>query len=222
MAIKYYRQNAQGGSKRIIALSDRSESGGDGVDPSRQTFPYGLVSMSAPREEPNFTPNGGMFREVGTREPPTELFRHISPEITGAYVDPSLKMTLPTMVALGMQSHNAEKDLPMADYALSRFSSALAKNAVSRGLAKPHPLNPEMDADMGDFDNEDDFEEHTPMRWNSRLVAQMKGHSSTSEFSPQEVDAARNWVREKVRGPQKPKKQVMRGDSQFEQLNLGI
>lgn len=217
MAVTYYRQGYRGGSKRIIALSDRSER--DTVGSNRLRSPFGMVTMRPPREEPNFSgPSHQPHSEDG--EVPTELFKHVSPEITGAYVDPSLKMALPTMVALGMQSHNAEKDLPMADYALTRFSSALSRNAVSRGLAKPHPLNPDMSATAGDDGEEYDFE-HAPMRWSGMRISEMKSNPATREFSPEEVGAARNWVREKVRGPQK-QKQIKRGDSQFEQLNLGI
>lgn len=80
---------------------------------------------------------------MSTTETPTELFTHTPPQITSAHVDPSLRHSVPTMVALALQRSGGRTI--MADSSLSRFSSRLSKNAAKRGLpVVGDPKNPNM------------------------------------------------------------------------------
>lgn len=219
MAIRYFRKNhPQDRTVDVTVLSDKSEDGGRSV-------PSGMVALSRPREEPNF--DGGEDVNTNGAAPsyrrssqflrqhssaiftePTELFSHVSPQIKGAYVDPTLRHTLPTMVGLAMRSMGAEHDTPVADSSLTNFSSALSRNAAKRGLATPHPSNLAMNATYM----------HGEMPRNTMSADRVP---TEGEVPTSEVAAARTWVRDRIRGTQ-PVKASQRGTDRSEQLKLPL
>lgn len=222
MAIKYFTKKDDRGI-RVTAASTVPKKGFSG------SHAAGDVTMTNPAELPNFWGSNQQItrdfvRENPGKEAPTELFTHRPPQIETAYVDPSIRHTLPTMVMLGMQRMGAEHDTPMADYSLSPYSSKLSRAAHERGLAVGHPDNPDMSTEhhySDDGYSTDDMYDDMP----DYLVAPR----TVSDFLPKRMDAvspediqrARTALKNRLRKP-KPAIRASRGDSQFEQLNLGF
>jgi hypothetical protein len=187
-------------------------------------YATGEVSLSRSREEPNFDNREWMradrygvsedYSEIhddgnGNYAEPNELFTHISPQIRGAYVDHRLRHSVPTMIGLAMHHLGSQADVPMADSNLTQFSSALSRNAVSRGLAVPHYLNPEMRS--GDAEWDDDAEDYVePPATTPPARLTYSSSPPGTEATPQQVADARSWVKDRLR----PAK-AMRGESQF-------
>lgn len=218
MSISYrMKKNGYDGSFHVSAVSDAAEGLVDGFsgDP---VVPYGDIKMLPAREEPNFTsvgPGVGRSRpwygtsdefeeRHGGWETPSELFTHVSPQIREAFVDPRLRHTLPTMVGIAMHGVNATHDVPMADSSLSRWSSALSRNAAARGLAVPHPDNPEMDSHDPGWDDE-------PRSIPRNTMSLPNTHRLwPDEVPPEAVKAGQQWVRSRL-GQAKAR----RGETQF-------
>lgn len=197
-----------------------------GNHPADYEYPTADLTMAPSKEVPNYETGqemvrGKLYSDVirrsvdypryrPDRHEPDELFTHVPPQIKFAYSDPSMRHTLPTMVGIAMRVMGAEHDTPMADSSLTDFSSRLSQNAAKRGLAVAHPGNQDMESSGN---------EGMPSR-----TTQDVDPSWMTRVSDTDVSAARHWVRSRVRGEAKPaaKKDVKRGDSQFEQLSLGI
>lgn len=162
-------------------------------------YPAARVVMTPPEEVTNFEQTGDrlVFRRtqdyVDNTPPrsgqPTELFTHVSPQVVGAHSDPRMRHTIPTLIGLGMKTFGAEHDVPMADSALTQYSSRLSRKAAGRGLAVANPDNVEMVGDK--YSNEisprrqfDPIDDDDPYR-----------------VSESEVADARSWVRDRLRGP---------------------
>lgn len=223
MAIQY-NVNRLRNRVDVQAVSDKHRPDG---------YPAAELSVQRSVERPNFQtdyygygPSDQFYDHNDEYDEPTELFTHVPPSIMSAYSDKSLRHTLPTMIGIAMNDMKAGKDVPMAGMSLTKYSSALSRNAVDRGLAIPHYLNPHMESDDDEWD--DDIGEMVPAQPKaseipSRTVPTVRPYYM-EPVSDAEVAAGRQWVRSKIRGsePPKPKKRIVRGDSQFEQLNLGI
>jgi hypothetical protein len=129
------------------------------LDTKEARHPYGEVYLQhAPAQEhPNFDSGGYSM----TMDPnPTELFEH-SPEtltVDGMRADKRVRPHMMTVMALAQQDHpNAQI---VAGSSLTKFSSALSKTAVDKGLIVPHRQNPEMktmDEIRGAPETEEDF-----------------------------------------------------------------
>lgn len=229
MAIQYHTMRDEDGEVSVRAIHPKN---------TREAFdnghPIADLYMKPPREVPNFveSPSQPGKQVINSEYPwhnpgkwqPDELFSHVPPQISGAFADPRMRHTLPTMVGIAMNRMGASKDVPMADSSLTEYSSALSRNAVERGLAVPHYFNRNMTAGNETEDEEGNTIYQAPDV--SNMPERTSWDTAMYGWDPvphTEVAAARQWVREKVRGPQQPKrKNVKRGDSQFEQLNLGI
>lgn len=248
MAIRYYRSGKS--PVRISAVSDKGERGGFPsaevhIYPSYEVPNFNNVYKGdlSPEERiaktvlnPDFRPDSEVvpsqeWRHInnpGAGEHPTELFSHVSPEIAGAYSDPKMRHVIPAMVGIAMHELGDKHDVPMADSALTSFSSALARNAVSRGLAVPHYSNPKMlsftDYEAGEGQKQ---EYQAPSRafMDRHLQATTKAPWGAQEVPQERVNEGRQWVRNRISAsrstPSQPQKQqINRGDSQFEQLKL--
>lgn len=220
MAIKYFSKRDEDGV-RVTVASTVPKPGYGG------SHAAGDISMSAPKELPNFWGHDQQItrdfvRENPGKRDPTELFTHRPPQIESAYVDPSIRHTLPTMVMIGMQRMGAEHDTPMADSSLSMYSSKLSRAARGRGLAVAHPHNPDMSTQRfsgDDYHSTDDMYEDMPEHLvGPRAVAEFIPKSMDT-VSPEDVQRARTALKNRLRKP-KPTVRASRGDDQFEQLIL--
>jgi hypothetical protein len=197
-----------------------------GEHPADYEYPIADLTMSPSKEVPNYMTGpdmvgGKLYSDVIQRDTyypryrpdrwePDELFTHVPPQIHNAFSDPSMRHTIPTMVGIAMRGMGNERETPMADSSLTDFSSRLSQNAVKRGLAVAHPGNREMESSGNNG---------IPPRTTTDLDPEW-----LEQVPDADVSAARHWVRSRIRGEAKPapKKNVKRGDSQFEQLSLGI
>lgn len=222
MAIKYFTKKDDRGI-HVMSASTVPKYG------FVSSHPAGEIYMSKPAELPNFWGSHQQItrdfvRENPGKEAPTELFTHRSPQIDRAYVDPAIRHTLPTMVMLGMQQMGAEHDTPMADSSLSPYSSKLSRAASTRGLAVPHPDNPDMSTE--DHYNSDEYDmdnmyEDMPDRTISARAINEYIPKRMDVVSPEDVQRARTALKNRLRKP-KPDVRVSRGTNQFEQLSLGF
>lgn len=245
--MKYYinRPKPDQRQAQVSVISDNREEKveaweGTGT-PEYQIARTGYVMVRTGREEPNFgvysrplfSNNGDFARHEDGRvktetkyspvhegTAPTQLFTHHSPVIEEAFVDPSLRHAVPTMIGMAMKAVGAEHDTPTASNDLSEWSSRLSQKAAARGLAKGHKDNP----NMGTTNNIDMSAQRVYM-FKDHTGEYEKPFRGSEEATPEEVSSARAWVRDRIsasRGtpsrPQKP--QINRGDSQFEQLKL--
>ncbi len=198
-----------------------------GNHPADYEYPIADLTMAPSKEVPNYmtgpeTVRGKYYSSVLQRDTyypryrpdrhePDELFTHVPPQIKFAYSDPSMRHTVPTMVGIAMRGMGNERETPMADSSLTDFSSRLSQKAAKRGLAVAHPGNRNMESSGNDG---------MPTRSTYNLDPW-----GMNQVPDAEVSAARHWVRGRIRGedkPAAPQKDVKRGDSQFEQLSLGI
>lgn len=197
-----------------------------GYHPSDYTYPTADLTMSPSKEVPNYMVGRDMLRGKiydnvimrdtyypryrPDRHEPDELFTHVPPHIKFAFSDPSMRHTVPTMVGIAMRGMGATNETPMADNSLTDFSSRLSRNAAKRGLAVAHPGNKDMESSGSEGMPERSTYDIDPS-WMTRVP-------------DTEVSAARHWVRSRIRGEAAPapKQDIKRGDSQFEQLSLGI
>lgn len=171
-------------------------------------YPMGTVAMVAGKELPNFSTSlsgeqqssaeyHAHSREA-SRNPPRELFTHVSPQVISAFSDPRMRHTIPTMIAIGMKALGAEHDVPMADYSLSAHSSKLSKNAANRGLAVPDPGNPRMRTGDEGSGRVSDMRRRFAVNLPNPKAQGVVG----TEWVPEhEVAAGREWVRNRLRGP---------------------
>ena len=139
---------------------------------------------------------------------PTELFTTIpkSVEVTGAFVDPSLKSSFLTMGALLHQEHGVP--ITASDY-LSEYSSAVSRNAQKKGLpVVGHEDNPDMDKtnDIAAYG-------HYPMTKKSYEVSTVERNSVP--VPEHEVKSARQHLRTMLGHP--PKDTTQHLSSQFAQ-----
>jgi hypothetical protein len=83
----------------------------------------------------------------GSRHAPSELFHNMPAQVIGAFSDPKMKATMPTLLGLAGQ-HTLDRTgrLPMPDSSLSSQSAPMVQKVVSRGAALP--VNPENPTNM--------------------------------------------------------------------------
>lgn len=198
MAIKYFRQNTGpvlGGDNpgsRVWAFSDKqATTPPDEVYASQTGYPHGYVEVRPSRETPISRSGVWDSRESDT----PEMFAHTPPEINAAFVDPSIRHALPTMVGLALHDLGSAGSTPQVDHRLSPYSSPLAKHASRKGLVTGSPENPNMNATFGGGS------QHRPMlHW---TPSPRRGRAEASELQPAEVTRSKEWVRNRLRGPRK-------------------
>jgi hypothetical protein len=229
VAIRYYFTASGRGETRLAAVSDKTRTGEtqykmfDSQRPvaTDERHPMGVLQMSHSQEKPSFETRGGYGPSVAHHlangeDDPTELFVHTPAQITGAYVDPSMRHVLPTMVGLAMHRMAGANAPIMADYRLTNYSSALSQRAAAKGLAVSDPRNPDMSPDE-DENFPIDYEEMPTQSMSVGTAAQMR--SSFDEVSPHDVRNARNTVRRRLGRQKRPARKV---GSQFEQLRMDL
>jgi hypothetical protein len=135
----------------------------------RPGFPYGHITLDYEEGDgtsPNFnfskyaiTKLNGISLEHHERTPdsaPTELF-HTDPDrivVSSAYAHPKMRKYIPKLLAIA-QTDNPTTKLTASDD-LTEYSSRLARNAVGKGLALPHPHNTNMSNNGVSIDPDDD------------------------------------------------------------------
>jgi hypothetical protein len=158
---RYFRSNyydaltEPGTGSQYTVMHDKYQDNGDKWESG---FPVGTVRLDYEEGKgttPNFSnlTNNGYSREYYNRnggnrgrtvEPPTELF-HTDPDrlvVTSAYAHPNVRNHVPKLLAIA-QTDNPHLKLTASDD-MTEYSSRLAKNAVAKGLALPHPDNKQM------------------------------------------------------------------------------
>lgn len=99
--------------------------------------------------------------------PPTTLFSHEPAIINDAFADPSMRHTVPTLLAM---AHKEHRTLQPAS-SLSVHSSRLAKKALAMGLITPNPSNSEAEVNNGL-----DFQEITEPSDNNEYYEEVPQH----------------------------------------------
>lgn len=123
---------------------------------------------------------------------PETLFTEKPPRISveSAFVDPGIRHTFPTMMAIAQQDNPDAVVVPSKN--LSRHSAKIATNAARRGL-------------LGDAPKE--FKKANPIEFSSRKATKealdWALHPSFSEVPETEVSSAREALRTQLRGPKK-------------------
>lgn len=223
--MKYYisRPNAFNRNRaQVSVVGDKRENHVDkweyGDPVEYQVARTGYVAVRGGREVPNFhtampqwawvTPKGGNpdgsddeYKQVGGTYvdknfgKSTELFTHHSPEVEEAFVDPSLRHAVPTMIGMAMKALGAEHDIPTASNDLSEWSSRLSQKAAARGLAKGHKDNPSMGVT-----NKIDMSAQLVHMFKTRTGEYENPYPGNDEATPEEVSSARSWARSRVKG----------------------
>lgn len=218
MAVTYRTQKGPGGVS-VFATSDQWE---EHQITGQAGYPTGFVGVARSHERPNFaqyddrwTPPSerGLVSldhhlEMGGTGEPTELFTHYPPKVGVAFVDPKLRHHVPTMVGIAMHAMGDQHDKVMADESLTQFSSRLARNAVDKGLAVPHPHNPNMEASSD-----------TPRA--PRMARRLDNVSVPpgDPVSRRQVTQAKEWVRSRLR-PDTPLPHAAQGQQLQGQMQL--
>lgn len=216
MAIRYFTKKDGAG----IYVSNASTVPKKGT---KDQHAAGDIFVISPQETPNFM---GQHQAVAEhfaesnpgQEHPTELFSHSPPYVFSAYVDPSIRHTMPTMVALAVNKMGAAHDTIMSADSLTAYSSRLSRAANSRGMSVPDPQNATMSANSTaqDLPYADMPERTIGPLWLAEGMPR-----NMEEATPDEVAQARQSVKDRLR-KSKRTPQVKRGASQFEQLSLEI
>lgn len=145
---------------------------------------------------------------------PTELFKHHPAKITSASIDPRIRHALPTMAMIGLDKAGGKTI--MADDSLSQYSSRLSQNAVKRGFpVVGADKNPEMKQTSTTSFQPLSITEGSPIALEDTLGRGLQ------DVPDRDVARARGAVRNMLR-PATAQKQIVRGDSQFEQLRLDV
>jgi len=135
--------------------------------------------------------------DVNKDEPAEELFSHrpAKTQIIGAFVDPSLRHTIPIIGAYFARKYGELT----ADSHLSDFSSKFTRNAIAKGLpVKPHHHNPDAESSDDPWDDKV-MEERTGIVPNTRPGSCL----FQEEIHKSEIYEAKNYLREAL-GRKKP------------------
>lgn len=220
MAIRYGRQQKNYFGTNMVDFQAWDDSKPRWAPSSTETaFPGVRVSLTPGREVPNFgnelefDPDTGSFTpsskqsdsgESRTGTPSTELFQQIPAEITAASSNRETRHLVPKTLAMAYNYGKKQYGQVTYGNSLSKHSSPLAQRGVKSGF-----LTPNADNEGAEVSNSLDFaNNHTVFPIN--------------EVDKSEVGAAQDTVRAFLGRNKAPKPKAVRGQSQFEQMNLGL
>lgn len=108
-------------------------------DPNQQTFQNAEVTLQRGSITPNFYWDDQSKEHIDVKYGGSDtLFDVQNPRISGAYADPTLRHTVPTLLAMAANRGGKATE---ADYELSQHSSRLAKKAIKAGLIQGSRFN---------------------------------------------------------------------------------
>jgi hypothetical protein len=175
------------------------------LDNEKPIHPVGEAKFTYQKaqEYPNFGEDGYPTRLSESHKYPTELF-YGTPEtltVDSMRADKRVRPHMMTVMALAQQDHPHAQ--MVTGSSLTKFSSALSKTAVNKGIAVPHGSNPDMLTDA-ERTEEPEPEDIAPviMR-NPKQILDMAG--AYEGYIPQkEVMAGKQFLKQMLRPAKQP------------------
>jgi hypothetical protein len=175
------------------------------LDDKKPVHPVGEAKFTyrQAQEDLNFHQGGFPVLIDKSGNNPTELFRGTPATLTvvSMVADKRVRPHMMTVMALAQQDHPHAQIV--AGSSLTKFSSALSKNAVNKGIAVPHDSNPDMLTDA-ERTEEPEPEDMTPVIMRNPENSMVRAGAYEGYIPQKEVMAGKQFLKQMLRPTKQP------------------